>query len=236
MKVLILLFLIISFGVKSQTVTDKMVTEAIEMLQNGDVVNARDLLKQAYTNDSENSEALYYLSQTYFELGNLDSSKYFLKRVTATSDIDQNYYLLQGRIDQKQYRYDLAQKAFFESIQVAESNETKAEAFSLMAISKSEMGLPDEASQDIDEALKLDEQAEYYYQRAKFNYQKGKTPKAIRDFDRALNIDETHAGSYFWRGIAKHSQMDYESGCKDLEKAENLHQPNARQMRVRLCQ
>jgi tetratricopeptide (TPR) repeat protein len=236
MKIAAILFVSLSWTLHAQTLTSQIIEEAITRLNHGELSQAKTLLRQAYQTDSENKETLYYLSETYYKLGEHDSSEYFLEAMNSHYDPDHKYFMLKGRIDMAEYHHEIAIEAFEKCVKYCENPSSKAEAYSLMALSKSEMGLPDEAIGDINEALKLDEQPSYYYHRARFNYQKGRTNKAIRDFDRVIKLNNQHSAAYFWRGIAKHSLMQSEEGCNDLIQAEALREPNAREMRARLCQ
>jgi tetratricopeptide (TPR) repeat protein len=221
---------------QAQPVTKQIVNEALASMNRGELTVARDLLKTAYQADQENIETLYYLGKAYYELGETDSSQYILEEALARNTNDGKVYLLYGKLASENYHHEQAIQSYENSIKLGGSDEFKAEAHALISLAKSEMGSPDEAIDHINEALKLNETAEYYYYRGKFSYQKGRTPKAIRDFDRSVDLRPEFGTAFFWRGIAKHTLMEFKDGCADLERAEELREPNAREMRIRLCQ
>lgn len=80
----------------------------------------------------------------------------------------------------------------------------------------------DLAIKDLDQALKLEQNATRFYNRGRAYLQKKEYDRAIQDLDAAIRLDPNYTSAYNARGTAYASKGDHERGFRDLDYAIKL--------------
>jgi tetratricopeptide (TPR) repeat protein len=140
-----------------------------------------------------------------------------------------------GLIAMEKQVYDSATYYFEKYIKNNESNNAqKALAYLQLGIIQSSLKNPILSIQFVNKSLELDEQYIYYFYRGRFNYQHKKIAKAIKDYDKAIELKPDFGGSYTWKGIAKYWQGKIEEGCFFISKGATLGDEEAMKIKSSL--
>ena len=78
----------------------------------------------------------------------------------------------------------------------------EAKELFLKGIGNAQQGKVDEALDDLNRALEIEEDHEIYFLRANVYGVKGAIDKAIEDYDNAINLKEDHAETIFLKGLS----------------------------------
>ena len=104
-----------------------------------------------------------------------------------------------------------------------------------LALIQSQLQKPDEGIKLLDKAIELDQQYIHYFYRGRLNYQNKKIGKAIKDYDKSIELKPDHGASYSWRGIAKYWNARIDEACGDFNKGAELGDEEGKNMKLKLC-
>ncbi len=165
--------------------------------------------------------AWYNFSRLEKERGNKEIAKTYLDK-----SIQLEEYLTKAYFDRALLRKELADKegAMEDYNKVIELNaDDYLEAFLNRGLTKSMLGDFNGALVDLNKAIEeFPDNPALYKNRANIYLLFGYNQKAIADYSKAIQLDPFFAEAYFNRGLTHLKEFDMRSGCRDLQKSQDL--------------
>ena len=78
--------------------------------------------------------------------------------------------------------------------------------------------------------------SEVYKNSGKYKYKNGDIKGAIKDFDKAIEIEPDYVNAYFNRGVARYASEDLKGACEDWKKAAELGEEDAAKLVEEHCE
>jgi tetratricopeptide (TPR) repeat protein len=200
--------------------SDKTYQEALYLKNNGQPLEAVNLLNQLEKQGYERSRVQFEKASIYAELGNLKAARSALKDATRSDVRNLDAF-------QELARYQVEQGDHKEAIKgldrVIRQDPARFEAYRLRADARSAAGDLPGALEDMDLYLTyFPENDGAIYQKGMIHYDHGKFLNAIQDFNRALELNRGESGYYFARGMAYASTGTTRYADKDFSMALDL--------------
>jgi len=189
--------------------------EAIEVLQ--DIATLIKLEDRKQSLDSIKAEGWYDRSQALLDEGNPEVAFKNIEKSLEIQADNPKFLLLQGVIQMLNMQYNAALESLDKTLENADFSIEKDYVIYLKAVAYTEKEMFQQAQEEIDKALALNqESADYYAQKATIFFEQGQFEKAIQEINKALEKDPLNSNFYIDRALYAYHLKNYEAALQDV--------------------
>jgi len=205
--------------------TQPLLTQAVELHQQGRLREAGDLYESILATDPHHSDALHLLGLIELQTHNYQSAVDLIGQAITQSPDNPLFYCNQGVAMKNLGHYHAAIESYNNAVRLKPDY---AEAYNNRGVSQKELQLYSDALESFTQAILHHPQfAEAYSNSGIVLHRRGRLKAAIDSFNTAISLRPGFAPAYCYRGAVFKDQHHFEAALRDFEQAIALNPQDA---------